>query len=172
MKMKRSIIYLFVLFAVILYSCQEDNSTLDVDKYLDFSAHQVNAALKAQPDVRQMPRYIKAGEQAWSTTGITGWTSGFWPGILWYVYEHTGDERMKEVADKWTVPLYALRDWRNINHDLGFMVFCSAGNGYRLTGNPEYKELILDMANTLATLYNPNAGTILSWPGRRSMGNI
>ena len=51
-----------------------------------------------------------------------------------------------------------------LDHDLGFQVFNSFGNGYRLTGNPEYKEIILKTADTLATLFNPNVGTILSWP--------
>ena len=26
------------------------------------------------------------------------WTAGFWPGILWMVYEKTGDESVKEIA--------------------------------------------------------------------------
>ena len=30
--------------------------------------------------------------------------------------------------------------------------------------NPEYKQIILKSADILATLYNPKAGTILSWP--------
>ena len=49
-------------------------------------------------------------------------------------------------------------------HDLGFIVFCSYGNGYRLTGNPAYRDVILAAADRLASLYNPAAGTILSWP--------
>ena len=50
------------------------------------------------------------------------------------------------------------------DHDLGFLVLCSYGNGYRLTKNPAYKQVILDTADTLATLFNPVVGTILSWP--------
>ena len=40
----------------------------------------------------------------------------------------------------------------------------ATGNGYRLTKNPAYKQVILDTADTLATLFNPIVGTILSWP--------
>jgi len=50
------------------------------------------------------------------------------------------------------------------DHDLGFLIFCSYGNGYRLTHNPEYKQVILDTADSLATLFRPRVGTILSWP--------
>ena len=45
-----------------------------------------------------------------------------------------------------------------------FWFFCSYGNGYRLTKNPAYKQVILDTADSLATLFNPVVGTILSWP--------
>jgi unsaturated chondroitin disaccharide hydrolase len=47
------------------------------------------------------------------------------------------------------------------------MVYCSYGNGYRLTGNKAFKEVLLAAADTLATLYNPNVGSILSWPIKR-----
>ena len=51
------------------------------------------------------------------------------------------------------------------SHDSGFIMMCSLGNGYRLTGKPEYKEGLLHAADSLAMLYNPVVGTILSWPG-------
>jgi unsaturated chondroitin disaccharide hydrolase len=54
---------------------------------------------------------------------------------------------------------------------LGFQIFNSFGNGYRLTKNPEYKEIILKTADTLATLFNPKAGTILSWPHNKMGGH-
>ena len=51
------------------------------------------------------------------------------------------------------------------DHDIGFQIFCSFGNAYRITGNEEYKTVILKGAQKLAKLYNPKVGTILSWPG-------
>src|SRR5690606_3179045 len=51
-----------------------------------------------------------------------------------------------------------------MDHDLGFQVFNSFGNGYRLTHDSSYKSIILATADTLATLFNPKVGTILSWP--------
>ena len=44
------------------------------------------------------------------------------------------------------------------DHDLGFLVFCSYGNGYRLTGNPEYKQVIINTAYSLSALFNPRVG--------------
>ncbi len=43
-------------------------------------------------------------------------------------------------------------------------MFCSYGNAYRLTGDERYKQVVLATADTLATLYSPVVGTILSWP--------
>ncbi len=54
----------------------------------------------------------------------------------------------------------------NINgssHDIGFKIYCSYGNGYKLTGNPNYKNVIIQSAKTLCTRYNPTVGCIRSW---------
>ena len=42
--------------------------------------------------------------------------------------------------------------------------FCSYGNGYRLIGNPEYKQVIINTADSLSALFNPRVGIMLSWP--------
>lgn len=94
----------------------------------------------------------------------TEWCSGFWPGILWYDYEATGDVQIRTEAEKFTAALGFLAKQPAYDHDLGFLLFCSYGNGYRLTGNPEYKQVLLNAADTLATLFRPRAGTLLSWP--------
>ncbi len=170
--MKSFIIFFSLIVTVFVYSCKSGNSDVNLDKYLDFSLQQVLQTLNSQGDIEGLPRYIKPGETGWTTTPITGWTSGFWPGILWYLYEYSGDAHIKEQAYSWTNVLNGLKEWKTKDHDLGFMVFCSYGNGYRLAGDPDFKSFILDIADTLTTLYNPNAGTILSWPGRQNIGNI
>ena len=87
----------------------------------------------------------------------------FLPGVLWYDYEYTKDKQIREEAEKFTNSLEFLSKTPAFDHDLGFLVFCSYGNGYRPTKNPAYKQVILDTADTLATLFNPIVGTILSW---------
>ncbi|HSC40322.1 MAG TPA: glycoside hydrolase family 88 protein, partial [Chitinophagaceae bacterium] len=52
------------------------------------------------------------------------------------------------------------------DHDLGFQLLCSIGNGQRLTGDTAYTKILLAGADTLATLFNPTIGTILSWPAK------
>jgi hypothetical protein len=48
------------------------------------------------------------------------------------------------------------------------MVFNSFGNGYLLTGNPHYKEVVLEAATSLVTRYNPRVGAIKSWDTERA----
>jgi len=142
-----------------------DSESVDVNKNLDYCARQARKTLLHIPGNAVMPRNIDNGNTAWRYVPIEDWTSGFWPGILWYLYEATGDEQWRKEADKYSRMLTPLSQRTALDHDLGFQMFSSFGNGYRLTGDTTYKEVILRTADTLATLYNQKAGTIRSWPG-------
>jgi len=90
------------------------------------------------------------------------WTSGFFPGSLWKIYELTGDETYLEKAKEWT----AFIEKEKLNdgtHDIGFKVFCSFGNGFKITQNEDYKKTIIHSANTLKSRYNTTVGSIRSW---------
>ena len=160
--------------AVVLGFCtcaHQPSGTLDVNKALDYCAKQTQRTLTELKtdsgiDYTMMPRNIMADEQHWNCRKATKeeWCAGFWPGVLWYDYEYTKDKQVLEEAKNFTHSLKFLSHIPAYDHDLGFLVFCSYGNGYRLTKNPAYKQVILDTADTLATLFNPIVGTILSWP--------
>lgn len=120
---------------------------------------------KAQAEVLlaredEMPKTYENG--ALTTANIRWWTSGFFPGSLWLLYEHTGDESLRDYAEHFTARLEPLKDYKG-THDLGFMVFCSYGNGYRLTGNEAYKEVIQQASASLASRFNDTVGCIRSW---------
>lgn len=144
--------------------------SIDVDSALGYCHSKVVRSLEELSrdsiDYTMMPRTIAAGDSAWHCRKATPdeWCSGFWPGVLWYDYEMTGDEKIREKAEKYTESLEYLSQRPIFDHDLGFLIFCSYGNGYRLTQNPKYKQVILASADSLATLYNPEVGTLLSWP--------
>lgn len=140
------------------------DSDFDVDAQLDYCVKQSSNALKLVPDDGAIPRSIPINDKQWKFVDYKDWTSGFWAGELWYLYEFTGDAKLQVEAAKFTNYLAPLAESPALDHDLGFQVFNSYGNGYRLTQNPEYKKIILKTADTLATLFNPRVGTILSWP--------
>jgi unsaturated chondroitin disaccharide hydrolase len=90
------------------------------------------------------------------------WCSGFFAGNLWFLYEYTGDKFWKEQSEPYT----AVMECEKTNggtHDLGFMVYNSVGNAYRLTHEQKYKEDIIQAAKTLVTRFNPTIGCIKSW---------
>jgi alpha-L-fucosidase len=90
------------------------------------------------------------------------WTSGFFPGELWFLYEYTGKEEWKKQAQDFTAKIE--REKTNAGtHDMGFKVYCSFGQGYRLTKDAHYKDVIIQSAKTLSTRFNPKVGVIRSW---------
>ncbi len=157
-----------LVMAISLCACAPKvvSNTLDVDQELNYCNEQIQKTLSRIGDTTMIPRNILAGQSEWNLVPvkIEEWTVGFWPGILWYNYENTKSEEMLEAARHYTDILEPLTTLPAYDHDLGFQVFCSYGNGYRLTGDEKYKQIILNAADTLATLFNPKVGTILSWP--------
>ena len=171
--MKKTNMYLAGIGLLFLSACAGTNdNSFRVDRSLEYCHHQVTRTLaelrgeEGQIDYTLIPRNILKGEAHWNCrkASETEWCSGFWPGILWYDYEATGDVQIRTEAEKFTAALGFLAKQPAYDHDLGFLLFCSYGNGYRLTGNPEYKQMLLNAADTLATLFRPRAGTLLSWP--------
>lgn len=147
----------------------------DADEALRYCDAQVRRTLRElkrdSADYTMMPRNIEGNDTAWHCRKASPdeWCAGFWPGVLWYDYENTGDETIRAEAEKFTESLGYLSERPAFDHDLGFLIFCSYGNGYRLTGNEDYRKVILATADTLATLFDPKAGTILSWPRNTGM---
>lgn len=141
-------------------------SGFNVSKNLMYCNTQIQRTLSEIKGKNGMPRNIMDSLSHWKLVPIeiSDWTVGFWPGILWYNYENTHKPADALIAKKYTDLLYPLTKLPAYDHDLGFQIFCSYGNGYRLTGNKAYKQIILNAADTLATLFNPKVGTILSWP--------
>ena len=153
-------------------SARVAEETFDVDSELGYCDDQIDRALtclRAEGDTIDytlLPRNIEGNDSVWHCRKNTPdeWCGGFWPGILWYDYEATHDELKREETERFTASLKYLSQRPAFDHDLGFLVFCSYGNAYRITQNPEFKKVILDTADTLATLFSPTVGTILSWP--------
>ncbi len=165
---------LFVVSAGIvagLLGCRSSRQALNVQDDQKFChAHVVKAlddlTLGDSVDYSVVPRNIAPGDSLWTLRPVTAeeWCSGFWPGVLWLDYEATGDETVKQQAAAYTLGLRSILDLPVYDHDLGFLMFCSCGNAYRLTGDPVYKDILLQTADSLATLFNPAVGTMLSWP--------
>ena len=95
------------------------------------------------------------------------WTSGFYGGNMWYLYELTGNAKWKEEGIKYTEILDTIQYWSG-NHDVGFMINCSYGNGYRIGKKKEYSKVIVTTAESLSKRYNVKTKAIKSWDYRKA----
>lgn len=163
----KQLFLLLISFSIIACSSQKKETLAFAEKMLDLNVTKTKETLKGLSSNDSFPRNIPKDKKDWEFVKARDWCSGFWPGVLWYAYEYSGDESLKKDAESFTLPIKTIAYSPARNHDIGFMVYCSYGNGYRLTGNEEYKDILLSAADTLATLYNPNVGSILSWPIKR-----
>lgn len=114
--------------------------------------------------IRQRPGLPRSLDDAGKVVTVEpeDWTSGFFPGSLWLIYEHTRDDAWKQAATEYTTRLERLKEYGG-THDLGFMLGCSYGQAYRLTQDPDYRTVLITGANTLAGRFNQNVGAIRSW---------
>jgi unsaturated chondroitin disaccharide hydrolase len=164
--MKKEISLVFGI-TLILTSCHTEKSMEKViDESLASSMDQYELmynVIKEKPGL--LPRTIDT-TGALVTAKSSWWTSGFFPGTLWYLYEYSKDEKFRDAATDITSRIEKEKN-NTGTHDLGFMLYCSFGNGLRLTGNDSYKEVMLTGAKSLSTRYHPQIGCIQSWNSRR-----
>nr|WP_293835587.1 glycoside hydrolase family 88 protein [uncultured Arsenicibacter sp.] len=134
---------------------------IDVKKQFDIAQEHYTRMLQTHTDLTRFPQSTNPDGSPRDMKS-DWWCSGFFGGSLWYLYEYTNDPKWKEAAHTWTMAVEKEK-FNTRTHDLGFMLYCPFGNGYRLTKNPQYKEIMLTGAKSLATRFNPQVGVIKSW---------
>lgn len=150
--------FLTALFSLSCFSV--GNAKESPDELLETaSSIYLQLSQKLSPE-QGYPRSIVNGFE-WQTTEPEGWTSGFFPGILWQLYQYTGDHSFLVQAQRWTE---GLEDQKTApTHDVGFMINNSFGHGYRIGGIERYKTVVLDAAKHLVSRFNARVGAIRSW---------
>lgn len=164
------ILIYIVPILVFVSSCVESGSTsvdqMLVNELLEIVDQKTRLMIETDLDSARFPRSFKEGKV--SLSKASGWTSGFYPGILWRMYGNTGNQLFRSEGERflnWLEPNKELSGWNT--HDLGFMMLPEFGKAYELTNNQDYKQILLETADSLANLYNPTVGTTLSWPWRK-----
>ena len=168
--MKR-IFALLALVALTVVSCKQESMEELTARVFERAAAQVKymdtclEPIAATSEDPVLPRSINPDGSFW-VSNHKWWCSGFYPGSLWLVYEYTGDEEVKALAQKYQAPLEPIR-FRKNHHDVGFQLMCSYGNCLRLTGDAESEAIIKDGANSLATRFDPEVGCTRSWNSKK-----
>ncbi len=135
--------------------------SLNVKQEFDFAAKQYAGMLASHQDTNKFPQ-SSMPDGSPRDMPSSWWCSGFFGGSLWHIYEYTKDEQWKKAAEKWTMAVEK-EQYNTGTHDLGFMLYCPFGNGYRLTKSADYKPILLTGAKSLATRFDPKVGAIKSW---------
>ena len=94
-----------------------------------------------------------------------GWTTSFWPGMLWLAYELTGDEAYLRAGAA-HVRNFTDRVERRIDldtHDLGFLYTLGCVVPWRRTGDETARRAALAAADHLLTRVLEPAGIIQAW---------
>lgn len=96
--------------------------------------------------------------------GSTYWATGFWGGMMWLLYEATGNEVYRTTAERAEELLDpALKQVKVLHHDVGFMWHLNSGANYRLTGNESSLARNYLAAAMLFSRYNIDGGYIRAW---------
>jgi len=158
--MKKLLLLFITIFSVLF--CQGKNQNKFIDKNIKFAEKQyaLQTTIIEKSDKLLYPHSFINGKVRYVQPG--DWTSGFFPGNLWYLYELTDNEKWKLLGEKYTQGLEPVKYLTN-HHDIGFIIGCSFGNGLRLTNNQIYKDVIIQAAKSLSTRFRPAAGIIQSW---------
>ena len=132
-----------------------------VERGLNRAARQSLILAEAMKDQQgALPRTFEKG--VLKTVSYDYWVSGFFPGVLWMLYEDTGNAEMRRFAEMYTERVEPAKRMKN-THDLGFMLYNSFGQGYRLTGNKHYLDVINEGTQSLLTRWNEKIGVMKSW---------
>jgi unsaturated chondroitin disaccharide hydrolase len=135
-----------------------------IDGSLRQAVNQYKVLMGRVPADRLPKTYYVMGDRL-ETSNSGWWTSGFYPGTLFYLYEFSHDTALvREAKDR--LKLLEKEQFNKGTHDLGFMMYCSYGNGLRLLGTPEFRQVLLNSAASLSTRFNPKVGCIRSWDSK------
>jgi hypothetical protein len=128
---------------------------------LQFAGRQLRTSATTLDPSKGYPRSTQP-DGTWNQVPANQWTSGFFPGALWYEYQLTRSPEWKQLAERWTA---GLESDKNITttHDVGFMIYNSFGHAFLLTGDAHDSAVVIDAARSLATRFNPQVGAIKSW---------
>lgn len=175
--------FIIILFLTSLIACKNDKKEEKPTSEIETKEALINRVFAfSEKQYDSLIHRIENNKPLLQPRGITeegelrlkpyyDWTSGFFPGSLWYIYNNSKSEKRKNQAMKFTQAVDSAKYLTN-THDLGFMVYNSFGNGYLATKNETYKDVVVHASKSLATRYRPTIGAIQSWDTTPNMGWI
>ena len=154
--------YPILVFLVIMFSgcsTKKEDSELNISTLLQ---KRYEKLLTYEIDSLAFPRSYSYKDKLVKKVPSKDWTSGFFAGNLWQLYNLTGKQAYIKKAEVWTA-FIEKEKFNNRTHDMGFKVYNSFGNGIKIKENKKYEDIIVESAKTLSTRFNENIKSIRSW---------
>jgi len=152
------------IVCIMMYSLQGRTQALDekVTTTLDWGENQLKGSINGinTANTRRFPAWA---DQQWHLNVANSWVSGFFPGCLWLIYQHTSKTEWKDYATQWTDWLNGVQNITSIYTDLGFMMVPSYVRGYELTKNSAYPAVILKSAESYSKRWNEKIKVMDCW---------
>ncbi|WP_163325410.1 glycoside hydrolase family 88 protein [Draconibacterium mangrovi] len=153
-----------LLFLMVSCGVNTRQPELKTDDLLNLVEEQLSYQLHLSDSLRTAtfvsPRSVE--NEKIKMSRLVEWTSGFFPGELWQMYEYTKNDKWKIAAKEYTSKLEPMQ-YNTRTHDLGFMMYCSYGKGYEIKQNEAYQNILLQSANSLISRFDSTVGCIRSW---------
>ena len=158
---------------LLLFTGAAQSLAVDVDRIMSAAATKLAAHDLANENKSLYPNQASnvSPVSSWETIGSFNWVSGFYPGALWQMYDYSGDAQWRDRAAAWTAGIEGQKS-NTGTHDLGFMVNNSFGNGYRMTGEEDYRDVVLTASESLSRRYDPDVGMVRAWGSRTNTTNF
>ena len=150
--------------SLLFSSCAGNKLEKQINFALNRSVNQYSYMMKQLPENRYPKTYF-ADKQKFETSKSDWWCSGFYPGTLIYLDESAKKPVFEKEIDRIFQDLKK-EQFNKTTHDLGFMMFCSFGNANRLNPTPEYAEILMNSAKSLASRFDEKVGCIKSWDAK------
>ena len=162
--MKINIVMSALSLVMIGCNCSTQNAGKydKLENIIQTAEKQIGYQVKLIEDSSQFknPRTVVDGTIKY--VSLDDWTSGFFPGTMFYMYDLTKDKKWLNLGVKYTETLDSAK-YIKWHHDIGFIINSSYGNALLYTNNEKYKTIIIEAAKSLATRYRPIPGVIQSW---------
>ena len=154
--------------SVVMSAASAEKLDKKIDRALAFAEIQMEAhAQRTGP--RRYTCYTDI-DGVWKSRGVEGWCSGFPAGLMWMLYDHTGDEKWADYGRIWNdaVRIRATAT----DQDTGFQIYNSFGYALRYGADALSEEEIRDYEGVLswatetftAQRYNAIVGGFRTWP--------
>ena len=156
---------------------ENNKPTVNPDKYADFDLP-VEKLEKARDNAltkinimmatfgpNSFPAHNSTNNVYPAVKNDSGWTQGFYTGMLWIAYEMTGKDRYMNAALA-QIPSYTNRIDNKLGtdtHDMGFLYVPSCVAAYKLTGDEEALSTAIKAADQLKSRYHEKGEFIQAW---------